>query len=85
MRPLSEFSSDARRRIGSVLCDIDDTLTLDGRLPAVACGLDFLGRVRAGHRDQFPSGTHMTPDLRAIGNLATGVAKSIGPVFARPI
>ncbi|MFP6744204.1 MAG: HAD family hydrolase, partial [Alphaproteobacteria bacterium] len=44
MRPLCEFPSDARRRIGSVLCDIDDTLTLDGRLPAVA--LTALERLR---------------------------------------
>lgn len=36
MRPLKEFSLSARRRIGFVLCDIDDTLTLGGRLPAIA-------------------------------------------------
>jgi HAD superfamily hydrolase (TIGR01484 family) len=36
MQPLSTFSRDARRKIKVVLTDIDDTLTEDGRLPAVA-------------------------------------------------
>ncbi len=36
MRPLSEFPVDARRAVRFVLCDIDDTLTLHGRLPAAA-------------------------------------------------
>jgi HAD superfamily hydrolase (TIGR01484 family) len=36
MEPLSNFPPEARRRIDIVMTDIDDTLTEDGRLPAVA-------------------------------------------------
>jgi len=36
MRPLAELPSDARRRVRSVLCDIDETLTTGGRLTAAA-------------------------------------------------
>ncbi|MEE8203901.1 MAG: HAD-IIB family hydrolase [Alphaproteobacteria bacterium] len=36
MRPLAGFSAAARRAVRFVLCDIDDTLTLDGRLPGAA-------------------------------------------------
>lgn len=36
MRPLAEFPREERRRVAVVLTDIDDTLTLDGRLPASA-------------------------------------------------
>ena len=36
MRPLAEFPPAARRAIRAVLTDIDDTLTLDGKLPSVA-------------------------------------------------
>ena len=36
MRPLAEFPLAARRAIRGVLTDIDDTLTIHGRLPAVA-------------------------------------------------
>ncbi len=36
MKPLSEFSLEGRREIEFVLSDIDDTLTNEGRLPAVA-------------------------------------------------
>ena len=36
MRPLAQFTLDARRAIRGVLTDIDDTLTLHGKLPAVA-------------------------------------------------
>jgi HAD superfamily hydrolase (TIGR01484 family) len=36
LRPLSEFTLEARRAIRGVLTDIDDTLTLHGHLPAVA-------------------------------------------------
>ena len=36
MRPLEALPLEARRDIGFVLCDIDDTLTTDGRLPAVS-------------------------------------------------
>ncbi len=35
-RPLAEWPQAARRRVEFVLTDIDDTLTLHGRLPAVA-------------------------------------------------
>jgi len=36
MLPLSEFPIKERRAVRGVLCDIDDTLTTDGRLTAVA-------------------------------------------------
>ena len=36
MRPLAELPSDSRRRVRSVLCDIDETLTTGGRLTAAA-------------------------------------------------
>jgi len=36
MRPLAEFPAASRRAIRGVLTDIDDTLTIDGALPAVA-------------------------------------------------
>jgi HAD superfamily hydrolase (TIGR01484 family) len=36
VRPLAEFPVEARRSIRAVLTDIDDTLTLNGKLPAVA-------------------------------------------------
>jgi HAD superfamily hydrolase (TIGR01484 family) len=36
VRPLTEFPLAARARIRGVLCDIDDTLTTDGRLTAAA-------------------------------------------------
>ena len=36
MRPLTEFPAAARARVRGVLCDIDDTLTTDGRLTAAA-------------------------------------------------
>jgi HAD superfamily hydrolase (TIGR01484 family) len=36
MRPLSEFPADARRAVRFVLCDIDDTVTDHGRLPAAS-------------------------------------------------
>src|SRR4051812_28631286 len=36
LRPLSEFSAEARRKVRVVLSDIDDTLTENGRLPAKA-------------------------------------------------
>jgi len=38
MRDLSEFSVEARRRVTTVLLDIDDTLTSEGRLTAEAYG-----------------------------------------------
>ena len=36
MKPLSEFPIDARRAIKGVLCDIDDTLSTEGRITAEA-------------------------------------------------
>ena len=36
MRPIAELPVDARRAIRGVFCDIDDTLTTDGRLTAEA-------------------------------------------------
>lgn len=36
MRPLAEAAPGVFREVGSILCDIDDTLTLHGRLPASA-------------------------------------------------
>ncbi len=36
MKPLAEFPAAARARIRGVLCDIDDTLTTNGRLTAAA-------------------------------------------------
>jgi HAD superfamily hydrolase (TIGR01484 family) len=36
MLPLDEFPLDERRAVRGVLCDIDDTLTTDGRLTAAA-------------------------------------------------
>ena len=36
MRPLSEFPADARRAVRFMLCDIDDTITDHGRLPAAS-------------------------------------------------
>ena len=36
LRPLAEFAPDARRKIRGVFCDIDDTLTTEGRLTAEA-------------------------------------------------
>jgi len=38
MLPLAEFPMAARRAVRGVLCDIDDTLTTDGRLTADAYG-----------------------------------------------
>jgi HAD superfamily hydrolase (TIGR01484 family) len=45
LRPLAEFPLGARRAIRGVLTDIDDTLTIDGHLPAVAYAA--LERLRA--------------------------------------
>jgi hypothetical protein len=35
MKPFEKFPQDLKKKIGYVLADIDDTLTLNGRLPAV--------------------------------------------------
>ena len=45
MKPLDEFPADARRAVRFVLCDIDDTITDHGRLPAAS--LDAMERLRA--------------------------------------
>ena len=45
LRPLSEFTIEARRKVRVVLSDIDDTLTENGRLPAKAYAA--LERLRA--------------------------------------
>lgn len=45
MKPLKEFPIGDRARVRYVLSDIDDTLTLEGRLPAAAYGA--LERLRA--------------------------------------
>ena len=44
MQPLSAFAVEARRAVRGVLCDIDDTVTSDGRLTAAA--YDALERLR---------------------------------------
>ena len=36
MKPFDQFPDSLKKRIGYVLTDIDDTLTNNGRLPAVA-------------------------------------------------
>ena len=47
LRPIADMPLEARRRISYVLCDIDDTLTIEGRLPA--CAYSALERLkRAG-------------------------------------
>jgi HAD superfamily hydrolase (TIGR01484 family) len=47
VRPLTDFPLGARARIRGVLCDIDDTLTTDGRLTAAAySALEKLQRAR---------------------------------------
>lgn len=52
MRPLREFSAAARSAVRVVLTDIDDTLTLDGRLPAIA--YDALERLRGAGKIVVP-------------------------------
>ena len=47
MQPLKECSSKTLRQLRAVLCDIDDTLTWQGRLPAVA--YDALERLRGSN------------------------------------
>ncbi len=45
MNPLIDFPAEARRAVRFVLCDIDDTITDNGRLPAAS--LDAMERLRA--------------------------------------
>ena len=45
MTPLSEFPIEARRAVRFVMCDIDDTITDNGRLPAAS--LDAMERLQA--------------------------------------
>jgi len=56
MRPLKAFPAAARRRLRVVLCDIDDTLTLDGRMPAASYGA--LERL---HQAGIPTGIALAP------------------------
>lgn len=43
MKPLAEFPADARRAIQGVLCDIDDTLSTEGKITAEAyCAMERL-------------------------------------------
>ena len=47
MRPLGDLPAEARRSIRGVFCDIDDTLTTDGRLTADAyAAMERLERAR---------------------------------------
>ena len=46
MRPIAELGTDTRRSARGVFCDIDDTLTTDGRLTAEA--YDAMERLHAG-------------------------------------
>lgn len=52
MQPLSAFAAEARCAIRGVLCDIDDTLTTDGRLTTEA--YTALGRLRAAGLSVVP-------------------------------
>jgi HAD superfamily hydrolase (TIGR01484 family) len=52
MRPLREFPIEARRRVGFVLTDIDDTLTTGGRLTAASYAA--LERLSASGRRVIP-------------------------------
>jgi HAD superfamily hydrolase (TIGR01484 family) len=52
LRPVSEFPASVAARITTVFTDIDDTLTTDGRLPAIA--------YRAVE-DLFNAGIHVVP------------------------
>lgn len=45
MRPLSDFPAAGRAAVRFLLCDIDDTITDDGRLPAAS--LEAMERLRA--------------------------------------
>ncbi len=52
MRPITEFPTDTAAQITTVLADIDDTLTTDGRLPAIAY---------QALEDLFNAGFHVAP------------------------
>ena len=54
MRPLEAFPSDARRRIRFVLLDLDDTLTLEGRMPAASYGALERGPLRPQRPEERP-------------------------------
>lgn len=44
MKPFASFPADLCKEIDYVLCDMDDTLTLDGKLPATSySALEALG------------------------------------------
>ncbi len=58
MRPLGEFPAGRRRRLRIVLTDIDDTLTLDGRMPSAAfAAMERLGEagLAVDHCEDCPS------------------------------
>jgi hypothetical protein len=52
LRPLAEMPLAVRRQVRFVLCDIDDTLTLEGRLPA--CAYTALEQLRQAHFTVIP-------------------------------
>ncbi len=52
LRPIQQFPPDARKNVRYVLTDIDDTLTLDGRLPAAA--LAAMERLEAAGKHVIP-------------------------------
>ena len=52
LKPIQQFPPDARKNVRYVLTDIDDTLTLDGRLPAAA--LAAMERLEAAGKHVIP-------------------------------
>jgi len=52
LKPIQQFPPDARKNVRYVLTDIDDTLTLDGRLPAAA--LAAMERLEAAGKQVIP-------------------------------
>ena len=52
LKPVQQFPADMKKRVRYVLTDIDDTLTLDGRLPAAA--LAALERLEAAGKRVIP-------------------------------
>ncbi len=52
LKPIQQFPPDARKNVRCVLTDIDDTLTIDGRLPAAA--LAAMERLEAAGKHVIP-------------------------------
>lgn len=52
LKPIQQFPPDARKNVRYVLTDIDDTLTIDGRLPAAA--LAAMERLEAAGKHVIP-------------------------------